>query len=110
MSASLAQDKLASPSGASTLATSEIAKDFFAGPTWSVADPVKRRDSVVGDADGQLETHPSSLNLVQPRIGNGQTRPNDPLLGIGSLRPLRRLGPSRLSRPGNRLITCCRMR
>ena len=74
------------------------------------AAPVKRRDSVVGDADGQLETHPSSLNPVQPRIRNGRTRPNDPLLGIGTLRPLCRLGPSRLGGPGHRLITCGRMR
>ena len=40
MSASLAQDRPASPSGASTLATSDMGKDFFTGPTWSVAEPV----------------------------------------------------------------------
>ena len=73
------------------------------------AAPVKRRDSVLGDADGQLEIHASSLNPVHPRIRKGRTRPNDPLLGIGSWRPLRGLGPSRLGRPGHRLITCGRM-
>jgi hypothetical protein len=40
------------------------------------AAPVKRRDSVVGDADGQLEIHPSSLNPVLPRIRTGRKRPN----------------------------------
>ena len=29
------------------------------------AAPVKRRDSVVGDTDGQLKIHPSSLDPVQ---------------------------------------------